>query len=581
MDAFSLMLSGVRIIGWVLLHFLWQAALVGVVYGAVRSALPRGEWRYRFGMGALIVLAACPVFTCWWLLDAATVAGQAQAAIDTVTPALSMSSATANEGLDWQAGLDALLPWLVLAWSAGVLLLSLRAWQQWRRLKVLVCVAERAPLWQARLNLMADRFGLRRRVAVLCSKLVVTPILVGWIRPVILLPMAVACDFPVTQVELILAHELAHLKRLDPVANLFQVILETLHFYHPVVHWISRDVRNEREICCDQLALSVTGGSRQEFAATLAQLGELRQRPGSLLLAANGGILLDRVQYMVLPAQRVERRRTPAHLVAVLLGATLIALTLRLEWRQIRQQETLAEASLQMPSTIAPFVIAMKSPMIPALDVAAAAFLPHLAPLRPSPVIPVRQEPVAGAIEAPRLSVPSAAIPELAVPTQRVALPLATATMPKVAPIATTESPPSPASTPPLTPTRIRQPIYPQMALMRGIEGKVVIEFGLTADGGLRDLQVVHAEPTGIFDQAAMRAMRGWRYPAPRGSAEQRRYRQTMVFVLNAAMAGTRASSDAHAGSEEIRARAACQVVTGTHICRWPGDDAGLVRGRQ
>lgn len=573
MDAYHLLLSGVRLIGWVLVHFLWQAALVALAYLIVRALLPRGEWRYRLGLGALVVLAACPVFTGWWLLDRSVTTNQA--AIDTAKLTVPMSSATAGAGWTWQSGLDALLPWLVLAWSLGVLLLSLRAWQQWRRLNAMICKAERAPLWQARLNLIARRFGLRRRVAVLRSKLVISPILVGWIRPVILLPMAVACDFPVTQVEFILAHELAHLKRLDPVLNLFQVVLETLHFYHPAVLWISRDVRNEREICCDQLALSITGGSRHEFAATLAELGELRERPESLLLAANGGVLLDRVQYIVLPEHRV-RKRTPTRLVALMLGTALIALTLRLEWSQVRQQETLTEVSLLLPSTIAPLQIAMRSPLTEALHITVAAFMPRVLPLRTLPVVRDRNVPAAHALAPP---MPLAVI----APSRPVALITAPAVAPEVAPRA--PSSPLPwvdAKTAPIsmlatsmTPIRIRHPIYPQTALARGVEGQVEIEFGLAGDGSLRDLRVVRSVPAGIFDQAALRAMRAWKYPIPSAAAMQKQYRQTLKFVLNGADAGARAPSRTRGAGEEIQARADCQVRTGTHICRWPDDDAG------
>jgi TonB family protein len=571
----SSVLSCVWIIGWVLLHFLWQAGLVGVIYLGIRWVLPRGEWRYRFGMGTLIALAACPVFTGWWLLESAVSVGRV--AVEKATLAAPMSAVVASAGLDWSGGLDALLPWFVLAWSSGVLLQSLRTWRQWRRLKVLVCMAEQAPLWQSRLKLIAGRFGLRRHIAVRRSKLVVTPILVGWIRPVILLPMAVACDFPVTQVELILAHELAHLKRLDPVANLFQVALETLYFYHPVVHWISRDVRNEREICCDQLALFVTGGNRHEFAATLVDLGELRERSGSLSLAANGGALLDRVQYMVLYGQQVERRRTPAGLVAVLLGVTLIALTVRLWWNQPQRHELATATPLKGLSAMAPLVITTNSPMIPSLDVTAATFLPQLRPLRPLPVIPSRQEPAAEVIEKLPLTAPATMRLGITVSSWPAVVPMAA--LPKMASIATMTAPSSPVPTPRLLrPTHIRSPIYPQMALTRGIEGKVVIEFGLNSDGGLRYLRIVHAEPAGIFDQAAMRAMRGWKYPAQQDSTMQRRYRQVVAFVLNTAMAGGHKSSAAQTGDEEIRAHAACKVVTGTHICRWPSDHAGLVR---
>lgn len=163
--------------------------------------------------------------------------------------AIGYSAAAATTTWAWDADLDALLPWLVLAWSLGVLLLSLRAWRQWRGLKALVQMAALMPEWQGQVTTMAKRFGLRRRITVLCSKVIATPAVVGWVRPVILLPMAVVCNFPAAQIELILAHELAHLRRWDPFANLLQVVLETLCFYHPVVHWVSRDVHNEREIC--------------------------------------------------------------------------------------------------------------------------------------------------------------------------------------------------------------------------------------------------------------------------------------------------------------------------------------------
>lgn len=576
MDVFPLVLDGVRVIGWALLHFLWQAILIGMTYASIRSLLPRGEWRYRFGIGVLIVLAACPLLTVWWLSDSSSASGQP--VIDTMTLA-PLSAVTEGMRSNWIIGLDVMLPWVVLAWSMGVLLLSLRAWRQWRRLKVLVSVAERVSLWQARLDKLARRFGLRTRIEVLRSELVVTPVLIGWIRPVILLPLAVTCEFPVDQVELILAHELAHLKRWDPLVNLFQLVLETLYFYHPIVHWISRDVRNEREICCDRLALSVTDGSRREFAATLAQLGELRGHAGSLILAASGGVLLDRVQYMVQPGAQSAHRSTPARLVAVLLGTVLIALTLRLERGQTGPQEAIAGVSSVVSSVIAPLAITMKSPLIPTLNVQAAAFLPYLAPLHASPVIPDRVYATARVTKASLLPAPITTVPVEMLPIQPVMLPKTIAGMLKVAPMAGAWSKPTAVSAAALVPIRVRQPVYPQLALMRGVEGRVVIEFGLAADGSLQDVQVVHSDPAGVFDQAAVHAMQGWKYPAPTAVGMQRRYLQTMKFVLNAALARNHTSSGARSG-EEIHARADCQIPTGTHICRWPGDGEGFVKSQ-
>jgi TonB family protein len=129
------------------------------------------------------------------------------------------------------------------------------------------------------------------------------------------------------------------------------------------------------------------------------------------------------------------------------------------------------------------------------------------------------------------------------------------------------------SSVPPMPmpmPIRMRQPIYPQNALARGIEGQVVLEFGLAIDGSVQDLHVINAQPADVFDQAAIQAMRGWKYALPSDALTQRRYRQTLVFTLNAATRGS-ASSSTQAG-DEVQARVGCQVATGTLICRLPGD---------
>jgi TonB family protein len=555
MDALPLVLASVRVIGWALVHFVWQAAVLGLLYAIVRNALPRGEVRYRFGMGMLVVLAICPMLTVWRLME--TASPVIQAVTDVVTPNVAAGGGvTTGAAWIWDTGLDALLPWLVLGWSFGVLLLSLRAWRQWRELKALVRMAELMPLWQGRVTAMASRFGLRRHVTVLCSKVIATPALVGWIRPVILLPMVVACNFPAVQIELILAHELAHLRRWDPLANLFQVVLETLHFYHPVVHWISRDVRNEREICCDELALSISGGSRHEFVTALAELGELRVQHGSLLLAASGGVLLDRVQQIVLPMHGAVRMRTPARFVAVLLGAALVALTVRLEWKQEQLQRELGNSLVQLQSMLAPQWL---------LPTSSTAW--HMPDLRLRRAEVARPLPTAGpAIAVAQLFVSAAAAVELPrlTPLRVADLALVRGQSPayvveQVAPATAWAAP---------APIHMRQPIYPQNALMRGIEGRVVLEFSLAADGSVRDLHAISAAPAGVFDQAAIQAMRGWKYSLPASAMEQGRYRQTMAFTLNATGHNT-----ASAGAE-IQAQIGCQVVIGTHICRWL-DDSG------
>lgn len=122
-------------------------------------------------------------------------------------------------------------------------------------------------------------------------------------------------------------------------------------------------------------------------------------------------------------------------------------------------------------------------------------------------------------------------------------------------------------SVPAPAPIRVRQPVYPQAALKRGVEGRVVLEFSLSADGGVSNLQLISSTPAGIFEKAAIDAMRGWQYALPDAAAGGRRYRQTMAFTLDSGRAGA-------LPGPHIHARGDCQMVTGTHICRWP-DEVG------
>ncbi|WP_168171110.1 M56 family metallopeptidase [Rhodanobacter sp. B04] len=546
-----------RVLGWTLLHFVWQGALLGLLYALARKVLPRGEARYRFGMAILAAFALCPLLTLWRLLTASPPV--TQMAVDLVTPALSGHGAAVDATpWAWGASLNALLPWLVLVWSLGVLLLSLRAWRQWRGVKALVRMAELMPEWQHRVSAMSARFGLRRRVVVLCSKVIATPAVVGWIRPVILLPMAVACNLPAAQIELILAHELAHLRRWDPLANLLQIVLETLYFYHPVVHWVSRDVRNEREICCDELALAVNGGSRHEFVTALVELGELRERHTSLLLAASGGVLLDRVQHMVMPVREGMSVRTPARFVALLLGALLLTLTLQIEWQHSHVQQDLKGAILRLQSILALQQVPLARPV-------ANWYAADLAPKHAEAQRPVENIALMPAEADARAALP---IAQVALTLPRVASQGVVDLVPirhdeLITSVAVQGIPDEPSSGSAPIPLHISQPVYPRAALLRGVEGQVVIEFRLSADGGVVEPRVVSAEPAGVFDQAAVAAIRTWRYAVPEAGAGPRKYHQAVAFTLTAG--GLASGQQTEDGAD---AKVNCRVPTGTHICR-------------
>ena len=559
MEMPSFVAAGMEIIGWALVHFIWQCSLLGLLYAIARKVVSRGEARYRLGMMTLFMLAICPLLTIWQMLRVLL------PSVDTTTGSVTsdlvgaglVANATPSAGI----AMNALLPWLVLVWLLGVCILSLRAWRQWRGLNALVGKAESLPFWQSCVTDMAKRFGLSRHVRVLCSHDIDTPALIGWLKPVIVLPMAVTLNFPATQIELIFAHELSHLRRWDPLANLFQVMLETLHFYHPVVHWISQDVRNEREICCDRLAIAITGGSRHQFATALAELGGLQEQRGMLLLPANGGVLLDRVQHIMLPDHGGARVGKSARFAAMLLAAVLVATMVRLEWTQAQIQQSLS-ASLQRLNTI------FEHQRLP-LERSVGTF--HLSDLVPQrvkvlrPVAPgtshLAQIDSASLLPAVTIAVGAIALPR---PVQVQILDLVHShnELPiRIANQASALAAPSPVL--------IRRPIYPQDAVIGGVEGKVTVEFNIASDGSVQNLSVINAKPAGVFDQAAERAMRGWKYAVSEGVSPQRLYRQVFAFSLNASRAMGPVSTNMPVGTE-VLARVGCQTPTGTHICRWP-----------
>jgi beta-lactamase regulating signal transducer with metallopeptidase domain len=192
------------------------------------------------------------------------------------------------------------LVWIVAGWSLGVVLCSLRpllGWHTLRRLRHtgVSPVPDEVPPIMSRLS---QRLGLRRTVQVLQSTLTHGPVVVGYLRPVILLPVSLVTSIPGSQLEMILLHELAHVRRHDFMINLLQVLIETLFFYHPAIWWLSRRIRTEREHCCDDLVVSLLGNG-VEYGRALLAVEELRGRSAALALGAADGPLLTRVRRIV------------------------------------------------------------------------------------------------------------------------------------------------------------------------------------------------------------------------------------------------------------------------------------------
>jgi beta-lactamase regulating signal transducer with metallopeptidase domain len=313
-------------LGWTLLHSLWQGALIAALLVVVNLFVKRSNVRYVLACAALGVLVLAPAVTLAFLYDKpeqplmteqqllpAPVEVEKPAPADAVETAPSPKQPQVNtpvepgRSVSWRERLNTYLPFIAAFWVAGVVLLSLRLLLQWlyaerfkRRHTKLV-----SPEVQQRLRLLALRLSISRPVQLLESSLIDAPTVIGFLKPVILLPASALTGLSVGQLEALLAHELAHVRRHDYLVNILQSVIETLLFYHPAVWWVSHRVRVEREHCCDDVAVQVTG-SPVVYAKALERLEHLRQQP-KLALAASDGNLLGRIK-RILGVKREETR---------------------------------------------------------------------------------------------------------------------------------------------------------------------------------------------------------------------------------------------------------------------------------
>ena len=328
-------------LGWTLLHFVWQGALIGVLFAIVRGiAGPRlsANGRYILACLALAAMAAAPLAT----YGVMTVLAPALAAGATSVPPPSngpLPSVEFAQSGSWQQ----LLPWLVMTWVAGVMLFSVRLIGGWfgtarlRRVKSRPAPAE----WQQTVDRLIGRMGIGQSVRLIISSLVETPVVSGWLRPMILIPVGALTGLPTEHLEALLAHELAHIWRRDYLVNVLQSVAEAVLFYHPAIWWISAQIRHERELCCDDLAVAASGDVLT-YARALAELESCRPAHLKAAMAANGGGLLHRIARLLgqpQPASHTLPGPAAAWALSILVLVGIGAVVVRGAQGQTTQQE--------------------------------------------------------------------------------------------------------------------------------------------------------------------------------------------------------------------------------------------------
>ncbi len=324
-----------------LLHFVWQGALVAALLAAVNALLARSSARARYtaACAALLLMLAMPLMTARVLgagrpgtVEAPSSTRLAARPADAGVPAAHMPSPLAESS----DALARFAPWIVLGWIAGVGLLAVRAAGGWVVANRLARRDTRPapPAWETRARELARRLAIRKPVALLESLRIEVPSAIGILRPVVLLPAGIATGMTPDQLDALLAHELAHVRRRDFLVNLLQVAAETLLFYHPAVWWVSHRIRIERENACDDLAVEATGDASR-YARALVALEERRPAVAAsasvapkLAVALYGnGRLRQRIARLLPSDPASNEPRTTARPVAaiVALGGALAA----------------------------------------------------------------------------------------------------------------------------------------------------------------------------------------------------------------------------------------------------------------
>jgi beta-lactamase regulating signal transducer with metallopeptidase domain len=300
-----------------LLHFIWQGAAIALGASICLRLLHRrsAELRYAFAVAALALMFAAPVVT--FVFYAET--GAAALRLLQLT-GKTLADAAPRASAAQAATTAAWTQWILMSWSVGVFAFTARLVAGWRLSHRLVQESDTL-IPESIVRMFEDlkkQLKLSRPVQLLINTQIDTPMVVGCLRPAVLVPLSALTGLSQDQLAAVLAHELAHIRRHDFLINILQRCVESLLFYHPGVWWLSARIRMEREHCCDDVAVR-TSGDRRIYVQALVELERKRQTVPALSVAATGGSLVERVHRILgLKTSTADWQSAAATLVFVL-----------------------------------------------------------------------------------------------------------------------------------------------------------------------------------------------------------------------------------------------------------------------
>lgn len=306
-----------------LLHSLWQIAVLGLIAAMLLGLLQRqsAALKHVIGMLFLIAMAVAPVMTFVLLMSESandTTAAHTTGVLPLLMPAM------LNMPLISTTTSALLLPWF---WCAGVVFMLLRLIGGWWLLRRLDH-QQSSPLpdsWLQRADSIRIALGIHREITIRLIENMAVPCTAHVWRPIVWLPVSILTQMTSDQIEALLAHELAHIRRYDWIWNGLQCVIEAVLFYHPAIWWLNRRIREERENACDDLAVVVCGDAIV-LAEALASLERARMSSHTFALSADGGSLMQRITRLLSPDTPVRIRwGVPIGLTALLFSGVLLA----------------------------------------------------------------------------------------------------------------------------------------------------------------------------------------------------------------------------------------------------------------
>ena len=385
-------------LGWTLLHFCWQAGAIALVYWLADAALSKAssQTRYLLALGAMLLMFGAALATFGYeemrvhykpaFLSGTDSGAGSNLAFDLAA----LAGRGTSEPSDEPVRLSQLLPWLDIAWSLGVACFSTRTivgWGLLQRLRMQALMANPEGLCVS-FTRLCNRLGIQRRVDLLICEHIQGPLAMGIVRAVILLPASTLMALSPEQLEAVLAHELAHIRRADYVWNLAQTAVETLFFFHPAVWWLGHRVRHHRELCCDDLAVQACGDAVL-YATALLRLEEQRSRQLNLAMALDGHRSVSglRTRIARILGESIGQSRphelAPLPLAAIFSALMLLLLSVPTHLAGLPQNAIMSPAAPVLPApTLAPPV---SKPVVtpPTPRIAVAPPVAALAPIMP------------------------------------------------------------------------------------------------------------------------------------------------------------------------------------------------------